>query len=93
MLLACLHRCIAVACELTLTMLMLPCAGPITTGRCSAAPSVVELYGYLARTTSTGRPVKQGGCVRKQALAPMSRRHAHTGCELQINRDLISRWQ
>lgn len=89
----CLHRCIVVACELTLTM----CAGPITGGRCSAAPSDDELYGYLARTTSTGRPVKQGGCERKQALPPMFAmwtRHAHnTGCELQINRALISQWQ
>ena len=93
MLLASLHRCIAVACELTLTM----CAGPITDGRRSAAPSDDELYGYLARTTSTGRPVEQGGGERKQALPPMfatrhSTRTTRAG-ELQINSALISQWQ
>ena len=66
MLLACLHACIAVAGELTLTMLMLPCAGPINQSSLlptdTAPQAAMRRCHAIREPRSTGRPVKQGGC-------------------------------
>lgn len=82
-----LSVCMLLACELMLTMLLLPCAGPIATSRHNAAASAASLYGWDLQSMSIHAgpryrvPKHAGVDARKQAI----RATAHTraaGCRL-----------